>query len=458
LYHVEDVVQAYFGREEEIEQMIRDAARKELSRQGIKSQPRQEDIEQMIRDAARTDNKTSLLVHLALKREKIKKRIQKLRKRNGRDSCLLFSRSCANPITITGDETDINPWLLGCKNGVLDLRSGDFRDGRYEDMITKACPTEWKGYDTPCDEFIKWLMEIFEDNSEIVSFIQRALGYAITGLNTEHFLLVLTGQGRNGKGTLVEILTYVLGSIAGAIQSEMLLANKNSKNTAGPSPDIMGLKGMRLAFASETDDGQRFSPSRVKWLTGGDELVGRAPHDKYETRFKPTHTLILLTNHVPHVSPDDFAFWERIFLIPFNLSFVKRTNLAPNERPAIPGLADKLKKEACGVLAWLVKGCLLYQKHGLNPPEKITSTTNEFRRKEDLLADFIDEMCHVSPDASVRATDIYDKFKTWYEENISKKYPISQKRFGEMMGRRFEKRKTSGNFYYDGVGINVFGL
>jgi len=289
----------------------------------------------------------------------------------------------------------------------------------------------------------------------MVDYVSRLLGYGITGLNIEHIFPVLYGPGRNGKSLLPEILNYVLGSLSGSIQSEMLLDQKRPRSSQGPSPDIMTLKGLRLAFASETDEGQRFSAAKVKWLTGGDQLVGRYPHDKYEVRFNSTHLLFLITNRKPMAPGDDFAFWERMHLIPFRLSFVNRDPVADNERRADIYLLEKLKKEAPGILAWLVRGCLAYQKQGLNPPKDIIEATAQYRRDEDILADWLEDYCKVGPDEKGQATDLYDHFVKWYRKNISRKKDFSQRRFGTLMGRRFEKTKSVGTVFYTGVDLDA---
>lgn len=379
-------------------------------------------------------------------------RVRRLRSDRGRQNALKFAATNPkNQLAIRGDELDADPWLLACANGVVELKTGELRDGRRDDMLEKACPTEWSGIETPAPTWDGFLLQVFSENRALVDFVRRLMGYAITGLTIEHVLPILWGQGRNGKGTLVETVSRVLGTLAGPIQSEMLLDQGRSKSSSGPSPDIMALRGLRLAFASENDEGRRFSPSRVKWLSGGDTLVGRAPHDRYETHFTPTHTLILLTNHKPHAPSDDFAFWERVALIPFDLSFVAREPVAQNERPADRYLPQKLREEAPGILAWLVRGCLEWQVRGLDPPAIVKDATAEYRRDEDILSDFIEECCHVDAGAETSAASIYTAFSEWWEQNVSKK-PLSQKKFGKMMCARFKREKV-GTYKYYGVGL-----
>ena len=400
--------------------------------------------------------------------EKIYKRVGRLRSERGRTNTLKFAHTnIENQIAIKGDELDVNPWLLGCKNGVVDLRTGELRPGRPDDLISKASPFEYIGIDAPApiwDEFLRQIMVIIEypDSSEqeplikehppLIDYMARLFGYGITGLTVEHFLPIMYGQGRNGKGVLIETVSTILGSYMAPIQSEMLLDQGRMKNSAGPSPDIMSLRGLRIAFASETDQGRRFSTSRVKWLTGGDTLKGRYPHDKYETEFDPTHTLFLMTNSKPDVSDDDFAFWERVHLIPFELSFVEREPEKFNERPADKYLRQKLLEEAPGILAWLIRGCLEWQRVGLAPPAAVIDATKEYRRDEDLLGHFLKECCIRDPAAETTAKELYDRFRTWWKINVSRKI-LSQKKFGGMMVKKF-KRSKSGTYRYFGIDLS----
>ena len=384
----------------------------------------------------------------------IYKRVKRLRSERGRINTLNFAHTnleCS--LAIKGDNFDQNKFLLGVKNGVIDLRTGELLAGRPEDYINKASPIEWMGFDAPAPVWTSFLESVFENKQDIINYLRRLLGYGITGSTKEHVLPVFWGKGRNGKGTIVEVINYVLGDLAGPIQSEMLLDQGRVKNSAGPSPDIMALKGLRMAFASESDEGRRFSPSKVKWLSGGDTLTGRNPHDKYQTSFRSTHKLILLTNNKPMAPADDFAFWERVQLIEFKLSFVNRSPMGENERPADKDLVVKLRSEAPGILAWLVRGCLEWQERGgLDPPPAIKEATSEYRREEDILADFLDECTYQDPEASIGAADIYSAFHTWWEKNMSKKSVPSQKKFGKWMQHKFHREKH-GTYIYYGVAL-----
>lgn len=381
----------------------------------------------------------------------LEKRASKLRSVSGRDNCLKCASTNMDPLTTTYEELDQDPWLLGVKNGVIDLRTGLLRDGRPADFITRACPVEFNGTDKGCPEFIKFLNEII-DCEEVVAYLIKLLGYILTGLTTLRIFPVFFGmRGQNGKGTLMEIMFHLLGPLAGPIQSEMLTATRNTKSSSGPSPDIMDIRGKRFVWASETEEGQRFAVAKVKLYTGGDPLVGRNPNDRHQTTFFPTHTLALLTNNMPHAPANDNAFFIRQKQIEFPYSFVDEPK-EEWEKLAVPGLIEKLKEEAPGILALLVKGCLLWQKEGMTTPKKIKDATAKFRRSEDQIADFVEQRCVINPDFRCGATDLYNDFKIWWKDNVNPK-PLSQRKFGDLMTLRFSKEQPKGLVEYLGVGL-----
>ncbi len=402
------------------------------------------------------------------KQHQLLKRVSQLRGDKRRTACLKFAHTIANPLAITGDEFDSKPMLFPCANGVIDLETGRMKPGRPGDFLSKASPVEFKGINEPAPLWGKSLLEIFggsagkprdaEENDRAVRFeayLRRLFGYSVTGLVTEKVFPVFYGPtGWNGRSLIVDTISRVMGELAGSIPSEMLLSLKFTKSASGPSPDIMGLKGLRLAVASEIDENQRFSAAKIKWLTGKDELVGRSPHDKYQTRFDPTHKLFLMSNTQPQAPPNDKAFWERVHLILFNISFVKRDPQEVHERRAILDLADQLQKEASGILAWLIRGCLEWQRDGLKPPKEVTEATEEYRKNEDLLADYIDECCLREPGAKEKSAALYQRFVDWYKDNIGEKVP-SGTWFGKLLSQKFKKWKSEGCVMYHGIALKA---
>jgi len=380
--------------------------------------------------------------------EALLKRIRQLHTLDGKGSVITLARSAKNSLGITGNEWDPDPWQLGCRNGVIDLRSGLFREGRPDDFIKTVCPTEWQGFDASAPIFQQFLNDIFNGDKELIQFIQNLFGYSITGTCQNHIFPILWGQGRNGKGTLLELFKFVLGDLVGPVASEMLLKQDRVKQSGSASPEILALRGRRIAWASETDDGGRFSVARLKWLVGGDSLVGREPYGKREISFRPTHTLFLLTNHKPQASADEYAFWQRVCLVPFTLSFVDDPK-EPNERKRDPDLLYKLKAEAPGILAWLIEGALRSQQEGLKTPEPVKAATDEYRSEEDIIGHFIEECCTLNRSYQVKASELYKAYQEWCMRSGYR--AMGRKNFGQKIGQRFKRILGRDSNLYQGL-------
>lgn len=352
-------------------------------------------------------------------------KVKALQGRRYREDVLKFA-SAGDALSISGEEWDHNPLLLACPNGVIDLETSGFRDGNHKDYIRTACPTLWKRNAT-CPNWIRFLREILNGDDALYEYLHHLLGYAITGLTTEHILAILWGdEGRNGKGTLLETLSYVLGKLAQPTKSELLLNQDRTRASNSHDADIMALRGKRIIWASEINEGRRLDASQVKRLTGGDTLVGRAPHAKQEIVFSPAHTLFLLTNHKPRINSSNLAIWKRIHLLPFELSFVD-TPTKPFHRKRDKNLLKKLKSESSGILYWLVQGCLKWQLQGLNPPTKVLAGVEEYKQEENTFELFINDtdICRLKESGIVRGSEIYKAYCQWcsqgrYENKIDK--------------------------------------
>lgn len=373
------------------------------------------------------------------------RRIDRLRSINGASKCAEWAHIVEHPLAISGDELDQQPWLLPCKNGIIDLRTGELRAGSPSDWLTKACPVEYSGFHEPCPEWEKFLASIQPDK-QILEFLQPLFGYGITGHSLEQFIAVFIGPGRNGKGILFEILEMILGPLYWTVQSELLLENKNARSSAGASPDIVALKGRRICAASETDQGRRISCARVKELTGSDTLNARLLYDKHDTNFRPTHKLFLRTNNVPEGLTKDFALRERLIYITFPFRFVDDPEAKAKEDPQHAefyrlkdrNLKARLVQELPGILSWLVRGCAQWQADGkLDPPASVRTAIEELHNSEDFVGRFITECCEQAEDShSEIYSHIYGSFTRWYceeecidkDDKVAAKYIPSSKR------------------------------
>lgn len=383
-------------------------------------------------------------------------RARQLRGTNRRDQCLKFVHTIQNPLAISGTEFDQHPMLFPCANGVIDLETGKLRPGRPSDYLSACSPVEYHGIDDPPELWIKSLREIHgcerpDDDISMVDFLQRLVGYAMTGHAFEKIFPIFYGkEGWNGRSLFIETIASNMGSMAGPIPSEMLLSQKFAKSSSGPSPDVMSLKGKRIAFASETDENQRFSAAKIKWYTGNNILTGRWPNDKRPIDFNPTHTIFLESNYQPQAPANDRSFWERVLLIPHNISYVNRDPREPHERRANLNLRNEIEKERSKILGWMVSGCLFWQKYGIKPPKAVTEATAKYRENEDMIGDFVDECCVKEPLAKEKGSNLYNRFVDWYHDNHGKNEP-SGTWFGKQLGQKFEKHKSEGVIMYRGL-------
>ncbi len=316
---------------------------------------------------------------------------------------------------------DANPWLLGTKHGVIDLRTGTLRPGQPDDSIRTLIPTRWKGLDEPAPRFEQFLREIFADReegerAELIAFLQRVLGYGITGHVNEHVFLMLYGEeGRSGKNTLMHVLSHVLGKAVGVVSPDVLIAGGRFSTPDSAKPHLCGLQGKRIAWASEPGKGARFATDQIKMLTGGESIVARQLYAR-EITFKPSHLLILLSNHKPEADPADRAFWERICPIVFNMRFVAQPEQA-NERLRDIHLAHGLETESSGILAWLVRGALEWHRLGLAIPQCVLRAREEYRVEESSVADFVRERCTLAASAQTPAGALYKAYRAWATAN-----------------------------------------
>lgn len=380
-------------------------------------------------------------------------RIKDLRTIKRKNKILTLASAGLNSLGILGEEWDRHPMLLGVCNGCIDLKEGIFRPGSPDDYIKTVSPISWKTIDEPCPTWENFLLKMFSNDQALVDYIQRLLGYGITGLNSEHIFPIFWGQaGRNGKTTLLETLKYILGEYALKASSNLLMETKNQKT--GPDAETLGLLGKRLVWVSETNEKDRFDTARLKELVGGDTITARGLFAKRSTQFVPSYLLLTITNRRPKAPANDLPLWRRIHLIPLKNSFIDDPNPEkPNEFKADKDLSSKLKKEASGILAWLVKGSLLFQEFGLNPPETILAATKEYQANEDVINDFLKEVCIEAESIALRVKvkDLYIAYKRWCDE--CGHHPMAKKRFVDEVNLRYEKVTIHGFSYFAKIGL-----
>lgn len=336
------------------------------------------------------------------------------------------------------EDLDQDPWLLNVANGTLDLRTGELRPHRREDLITKLAPVKYDP-SAKCSLWKKFLDRTFDGDEELIGFVQRAVGYALTGSTREQVLFMLYGTGANGKSTFLETLRAMLGDYAQHSDFSTFIA----RNVNGPRNDIARLNGARFVSAQEIQSGQRLDERLVKQLTGGDTVTARFLYGE-NFEFRPTFKLFLAANHKPVIRGTDHAIWRRIRLIPFTVTI-------PDEEQD-KDLAQKLQGELPGILAWAVQGCLQWQREGLAAPAQVTEATKSYQAEMDTLGGFLEEKCVINKLVEAKAKDLYRAYVDWCSESGEK--PTSQRRFGTALTERgFQKEKTRSGIVYTGIGL-----
>lgn len=338
-------------------------------------------------------------------------------------------------IVILPNALDADPWLLTTANGTLDLRTGTLRDHQRDDLLTRMTPATWKPNAT-CPIFLAFLDRIMTDpitdepRPEMIAFLQRAIGYSLTGNVSERVMFILHGSGANGKSTFLEVIRALLDDYAMRIPTETLLARRDNSI---PN-DIARLKGTRFVLASETDEGKRLSEALVKELTGGDVITARFMRGEWFD-FKPEFKLWLATNHRPEIRGTDKAIWDRLCLVPFDVSIPE----AEQDRR----LGEKLLAELPGILRWAVDGCLAWQREGLATPAIVKAATATYRSDMDVLAAWLGDCCEVGGAWSAAAGDLYSSYKSW-SEGVGER-PMSQKALAQrLIERGFSQNRVHG--------------
>ena len=333
----------------------------------------------------------------------------------------------------TVEDLDADPYLLNTATGTLDLRDGTLRTHDPADRITKVCGT---GYDPNAlaGAWETFLAQALPDEA-VREFLQRLFGLALVGKVVEHVLPILTGTGRNGKGTLIRSLAAALGDYAIEAEPELFLA----RDRAHPTGQL-DLRGVRLATCQETDDGKPLAVATVKRLTGGDTIRARAMRQDF-VEFAPSHLPVMVTNHLPRVPADDPALWARLLVIPFDVSFLGREDT---------GLGDRLDLELPGILAWAVAGYRDYLTQRLNPPEAVTVATKSYQASSDALAQFIEDNCLTGAACYARSSDLWHAWTTWCRG--SSEEAGNQRTFRSLLETRgHHPRRTNTGIVYDGL-------
>lgn len=340
-------------------------------------------------------------------------------------------------VIVKHGEFDKEDMLLNTESGYVDLSSGELHDHDIDKKFSHQTVAEYSdNVDAPLWE--KFLNQIFNNDEELIHYVQKAIGYSFTGSVDEQCLFILNGRGRNGKSVFSNVVSDVAGNYAKQMNVQTIVAKKNQSGSA--NSDVARLEGARIVTSSELNEGDRFDESLVKQLTGGDKILARFLYGS-EFEYKPKFKIWMATNHLPIIRGTDDGIWRRIKIIPFNIQI-------PKEK-VDKKLEYKLKAEYTGILNWIVQGTIMWQQEGLEDPEAVTKVIEAYRAEMDPLDAFLEECCTTGQNYSIKAREMYDAYHEWAKE--SEEYKMSMTKFGREMGKKLIKIHKRDGTYYVGL-------
>ena len=287
-----------------------------------------------------------------------------------------------------------------------------------------------------CPQWKQFLQDIFDGDGDLIHYIQKAVGYSLTGSTEEQCIFFCVGNGRNGKSTFLDTISDIMGDYACNIQPETIMVKKVSSSA---NSDIARLKGARFVTTVEPNEGVRLNEGLVKQITGGDRVTARHLYGQ-EFEYTPEFKIWMGTNHKPIIRGRDEGIWRRLHLIPFSVQI-------PKEK-VDKSLKDKLRQEYVGILNWAVEGCLRWHEEGLELPPVVAKAVSEYKSEMDVVATFLDECTERGP-GEVRAGELYQAYKEWTKDNGQ--YLMSNTKFGLEVVKRFERKKDRDGWKYLGL-------
>jgi len=357
--------------------------------------------------------------------------------------------------TISIRDLDTDPWLFGVENGVVDLRTGTLRQAGRDDYVTKRAPVRFDPQ-ARAPRFLQFIEEItgrpaptpqnvchYQARPALADYLQRVLGYCMTGSTVEHKIFLAIGAGANGKNVLLDLLQGLMGDYCQQIAPEALMASKRDDDPERPTPGLRRLAGARMAVASESKDGHRLDVALIKRHTGGGYMLARGMKEN-TMQFEITYKLWLMTNHTPALDNLDDAMRGRLHMIPFDMRWNRPGH--PDRDPRLPDgdkdLAEKLREEAEGELAWLVAGAVMYHREGLEPPAEVVAKTRTYFNDQDPMGKWLETMTPCATKDGDMASALFTEFCRWRDaEWFHQSGPTTQRAFSDELQQRGIEKK-----------------
>ena len=339
-------------------------------------------------------------------------------------------------LAATNEQWDTDAWLLNTPAGVIDLRTGEVRSPSSADYMTKIASI---GPGADCPIWKQHLFRIMGGDADLVAYLQRVFGYSLTGITREHALFFAYGKGANGKSVTINTIAGILGDYQRSAPIETFTASQTDRHPT----ELAGLQGARLVSSIETEEGRAWAESKIKALTGGDPIAARFMRQDF-FEYSPQFKLFIAGNHRPALRSVDEAIRRRFQLIPFTVT------IPPAERDET--LTEQLKAEWPGILAWMIEGCLAWQRQGLNPPNAVLVATAEYLEGEDAILAWIEEACELGPQLHAKASDLYCSWTGW--ANSNGEHVGSSKRFTQSLeAHGFQRARTRAARGFIGLSI-----
>ncbi len=374
------------------------------------------DVEAYLGAKASSTSDDAARSKLDAERKQVAQSIGFMRKRSGMKSVTsLMVMMCQDDAF--EQQLDSKPHLLGVRNGVVDLRTGVLRRRVPEDMILTVLDVD---YDADASTLLisDTVLSIMADDPEMAAYMQKLLGYAMTGEISEEIFVVFTAGGRNGKGLLMQALADLLGKTFYVEMNCSVIVNRQVANI---DAERGKLHGARVAVFNELSQGEKLKASEVQQLTGGDGIPA-TPKYRHPMTITPRFLMVLCTNHMPELADVVTAMVERMMVVPFPVTFCDMAEgeaPTPTRRQRDNELKGKLKADSAGLLRWLVAGAVAwYGSKDLkrNAPAKVKEFSRQYFDEQDRLATFIRERCTVAPELFVPTCDFAAEFSRWCDD------------------------------------------
>lgn len=372
--------------------------------------------------------------------EDYKKHMKKTRSSSSKKAMV---KELEHLVAVSPNELDTDKLLVNTKNGVLNLKDFSVKKHQPEFLMTRMLGTSISETPKKPEKWLAFLDQIFENDKELIRYIQKALGYSLSGDVSEQCVFFLYGMGRNGKSTFLEIVRKIMNDYATNIQPESIMV-KSSANNA--NSDIARLKGARFVTSVEPNEGMRLNEGLIKQLTGDDMITARKLYgDEFE--FRPEFKLWMATNHKPIIRGNDLGIWRRIHIIPFSVTI-------PDDK-VDKHLSEKLTQELPDILAWMVEGYKLWKFEELRKPKVIQDAVEEYKNEMDVISAFL-ASDYIVEGGEVKAQALYAVYCQWAAE--CNEYKMSSTKFGREIVKRYNKVHKKAGWFYTGISLDNISI